>query len=146
MRSQLGPVRSKIPDVYFSIADIENRLLGKAVPVVASVLGTHFGQFSVQMDDPGASGPLMEIVHILGHDSHIILFFKFRDGDMRRIRFYGAEFASPGIVEIEHEARISVPAFYGSHIFDLVVFPEPVAVPKRADSALGAHSGSRQHH
>ena len=62
------------------------RVFLDAVRIQAVPRRSDFRQLSVEMDDPGTPGPLVEIVHVLGEHRHVVELFQRRNGSMGRIR------------------------------------------------------------
>ena len=132
--------------MHLRITDIEDSLLREAVFLIAAVLRPYFRQFSVKMEDIGTARPLMKIIHILRYHIDIEIILKRSDGTVCVIGSYPFELMPPYIIEVEHQARILVPALDGRDLLRVVIVPQTAIVTERADSALGAHTGACQNY
>ena len=127
-------VRGFVSQMYFPITDVEDGLFGEAVLLIAAVFRPYLGEFAMEMQDIGTACALMEIVHILRNDIDIELILERSDGAMCVIGSYPFELAPPYIIEVEHQARILVPALDGRDLLRVVIVPKPAIVPERADA------------
>ena len=59
----------------------------------------------------GATSALVEIVHILSHDTHYIIFFKFGEKFMSTIRNYLKELSTTLVIKIKYKCWISCKSF-----------------------------------
>lgn len=142
VRPELGTVRSLVAEMDGIGAYVKDGLFGVAVHVVEAVLRADLRELTVEMDYPRAACPFVEIVHILGHDGHVIVIFKPGYGNVGGIGPDCRKLGAAGVIEIQDSGRIPVPTFYRSHIFHPVVFPQSVAVAEGADAAIGRDAGT----
>ena len=91
----------------------------------------------MQVDDTAASAPLVQVVHILGDDHHLIPLLQFRHGPVRIVGLASCQSLAPLVVEVQHQGGIPPPPFYAGHILHPVVFPQSVAVTEGRDATLG---------
>src|SRR5690606_40198419 len=76
MWAQLMPLPVQVPEPEVPFP-IQNEFLIHGTPGLE--------KFAMQVDDPGASGFLVQIVHILGQDGYIIMLFQAHQGLMARV-------------------------------------------------------------
>ena len=93
------------------IAAVHHIALAEAVEFVAGILRPDLGYFSVEMDDVGTSGALMEIVDILGNYIDRIFRLQFSYQPVGFVGLNVAEMLPLHVIEIEHEAGVARPAF-----------------------------------
>lgn len=146
MRAKLRAIRCKISKIDDVISDIKDGRFVKAVLFIAAVFRAHLGKLTMQMENPCASRPLMQIIHILSDYSHIPLFLQLRNGIMSGIRLYCPQLQSSLVVEIKYKLRIPIPSLDRRNILNLMVIPQPVISAECGDSALSAHSSACQHY
>ncbi len=92
-------------------------------------------------------GLFVQVVHVLRAEEQALaeLALEVGQGEMGSIRPARGGLASPFGVEAPDELGVSGPALGRSHVFEAVLLPQAVGVPKRPDAALGADARSRQH-
>ena len=101
----------------------------------------------MHVNDVLASTSFMQIVHVLGDERHLReTVFQGRKGGVGWIGFHFGELASSGLVEPPHEFRVRPPRFGRRHVFDAIVLPKSIVVPKRPNTGLCRNACSCQHH
>ncbi len=140
VRPKLAAVRCLVPEVDFTVADVENLFLGKPVLIVEAVFGPDLGHLPVQMEHPGAACPFVQIVHVLGDHRYIVVLLEIRDGEVRGIRPYFLQLFASYVVEIEDEFPIPIPSVDGCYIVGVVLVPKSAVVSECLDAAFRAHA------
>ena len=96
------------------------------------------------MNDIAAASPLMEVIHILCHNRHSMLFFKLCHKLVSKARLHIEQLLAPCIIELRHELRVASPAFWRRDILHIVLFPKTATIAKGTDATFGAHTRSCQ--
>ena len=113
---------------------------------VGIAAAAHFFEFTVEMEDMGASGALVEVVDVLGDDADVVVALEVGESVVAGVGRGLVELFAAGVVEIVHQAGVTLPGFGGAHVLDAVFLPEAVAVAEGADAALGAHARTCQYY
>jgi hypothetical protein len=110
----------------------------RAVATVA----TAFEEFSVHVDDSPRTRLLVKAVYVLGADKEAILqgVFKFREGEVGRIRLRCRRHAPTHGIELPHQSGIAVPSLGRCDLFDSVVPPKSTCATEGWDAAFRAYS------
>ena len=87
----------------------------------------------------------MKIVNVLGNYRHVVIILQRGDCKVCGIRFHSCELAAALVVEIQDKGRIPVPSFKSSDVLDIVIVPQAIGIPERADAAFRTYTGSGQH-
>ena len=98
------------------------------------------------MEDFCGSGPLVQIVHVLGDYVHGIILFQRCYDFMGGIGLCVFKLAPTLVVKVQDQARIPYPAAVGGHILHVELLPEPAAVTECSKAAFCAYAGSGKHH
>ena len=134
VRSQLGPVRSLIAEMYVVVSDIHNQ--------VAVALAACFCQLAVQVQDILRAGLFVQVVDILSYNLNVIKLFQPHQLPVPLIGFDGSQLAAALVVEVQHQGFVFSVALRRSHILNAVLLPQAVAVAEGADSALGTDASA----
>ena len=89
---------------------------------------TRFLQFTMQMDDFLRACLFVQVVYILSHYCHIVLFFQFSHQPMTFVRFYPPAFLAQHVVEIGYQRRIVEPTLMCCNLLYWIFFPKTVSI------------------
>ena len=93
-----------------------------------------------------ASGPFMEVVHVLGDDVHVKHLLQPGQSTVSFVGLGRDNLPTSLVVEFQHQARIGIEAFGRGHLLHPVAFPQPVCTPERGDARLRAHASASEDH
>ena len=94
----------------------------------------------MQVDDLRGTGHLMEVVHVLRDNRHVVLLLQLSHQPVPLIGFHTPALLAEHIIEIGHECRISLPAFVGGHLCHGIVLPKTIGIAESLQSALHRHA------
>ena len=100
----------------------------------------------MQVDDVGRAGAFVQVVDILGYDTHVVFLLQ---ADKLLVGLVGLcvdDILAAGIVEIEHQLGVAFPRLVGGNVLHTVLFPKSVAVAEGAYSAFGTDARTRQNY
>jgi len=105
-------------------------------------------QFSVHVDETTTPGPLVEIIHVLGHQQQLPgpLPLEPGEGPVRRIGLHLPEPTPPLVVEALHELRIPDEALGRGHVLDSMILPEAIGSPEGLQSRFRRDTRPREKH
>ena len=96
----------------------------------------------MQMNDMRGTGTLMEIIHILRDDSHLVVILQFSYHPVGFIRLYLRKLLPPEIVEVKTLLSVVVKGICACQICPLFVRPQAVLATESAESAFHADTST----
>ena len=95
----------------------------KGIDEVGVGAAAHFFQFPVEVEHAGASGPLVEVVYVLGDDMGVVVPLEVGESVVPGVGLGLVELFAAGVVEIVHQFGVAFPGLGGAHVLDAVFFP-----------------------
>ena len=94
-----------------------------------------------------AAGPLVKVVYVLRHEQELVAqtFFKLGERKVRRVGLVFGQALAQEVVEVHHALGVAAERSGRADVLDVLVFPHPVVPAERAESGLGADSGTGQY-
>ena len=107
-----------------------------------------FQQLAVHVDEAAGAGPVVEVVHVLGHQQELARpgALELDEGVVRGIGLVGGEAPPPLVVEAVDQLRIPPEGLRGGNVLQAVALPQPVPIPEGAHAALRRDAGASQEH
>ena len=100
----------------------------------------------MQVQHATAAGTLVQVVHILGDDPHVKVFFQLHEAQMGGIGLGVNQLFAPLVVELVDERRVAQEALMARHIHHRIILPQTVGIPEGLDATLGADARARRDH
>ena len=110
--------------------------------VVGRLATGHLHQLAMQVDHIGATSTLMQVVHILCDNLHIVETFQLCKQLMPQAGLCIEHLLTAQVVELSNKFRVSCPPLWRGNIFHFVLFPKTSAISESTDTALGTHAGT----
>ena len=102
---------------------------------------------AVQLDDVGASGPVVERVDVLRRDRpHVPVPLELCEREVPGVRHGRGEHRHARAVPAPHTQGVLAESVDRGHLVGIDLLPEPAGRAKVGDAALGAHPGAAEDH
>ena len=98
------------------------------------------------MHNLGAAGAFVEVIDILGDDTHVEMLLEFMQDLMGAVGLYSTELAAAFVIELMYERRIAAETVGTRHIHHRIVLPQTVGVAEGLYAAFGTDTGSCRYH
>ena len=96
----------------------------------------------MQVDHIGATSTLVQVVHILCDNLHIVETLQLCQQLMPQARLCIKHLLAAQVVELSDKFQIPCPPLGRGNIFHFVLFPKTSAITEGTDTALGTHAGT----
>ncbi len=107
---------------------------------------THLRQLTMQVNHLRRTCFLVQVIHILGDDRHIVVLLQFGNQPMPLVRFCSIQFLAQSVIKFRHQCGVALPSLVCCHILYREILPETVIAAERLKTTLHRHSGTRQKH
>ena len=139
---------AQLASVGRRVADMDFQMVGRERPYLRRVVGSearrHFHQLAMQVDNVGRTGPLVQVVYVLGDHRHVVISLQRGHKFMPPARTDGRQLLATLVVKVNHQFGIAVVAFDGGDVLHPVLLPQPTRIAESADAALGRHPSTCQ--
>lgn len=103
-------------------------------------------QFPVQVQNPVAPGPLVQVVHVLGNYLYLEMCFQGGKGPMAGIGRCLQQLPAALVVKIQDQVGPTGKSLGGGNFHHVVTLPEPVCIAECLQTAVCAHPRTAQHY
>ncbi len=86
----------------------------------------------MKVHDLLAASALVKVVDVLGDHTHLESLLQGSDCQVSRVRLGRMHLGATFIVEAKDQFGVPMPSLGRGHLFDSVLFPEAIAIPKGA--------------
>lgn len=91
------------------------------------------------------AGTLVQIIYVLGDDRYIEIPLQVGNAQMPGIRHHIEQLLATFVIEINDQFRITCISLGSCHLLHRIFVPQSTRITECADTALGAHTGTRQY-
>ena len=103
------------------------------------------GELAVQVQHMAAACALVQVVHVLGDDAHLVPCFQRHQRLVGGVGPHCAQLAPAGVVEVDHALRVGCKGLGRGHVLDAVSLPQAARTPEGLQAAVGADACAREH-
>ena len=108
--------------------------------IIGVARGAHLHEFSVEVDDVRGACALVEVVHVLRDDAHVIVLLHLGQYFMTAVGAGGHQLLAQSVVKIRDEVGVFLPTLGRGHLLHGILLPKAACIAKGAESAFGAHA------
>ena len=96
----------------------------------------------MQVNHISGAGFLVQVVHVLRDDRHLIVFLQLVNEAVALIGLRCVELSAQHIVEVGHECGVGKPSLVRRNLVDGIVLPQAVVAAERLETRFYGHAGA----
>ena len=113
--------------------------------IIGVARGSHLHEFSVEVDDVRGACALVEVVHVLRDDAHVVVLLHLSQDFVASVGAGRHQLLAQSVVKICHEVGVFLPTLGRGYFLYGILFPKATCIAKGAESAFGAHTCAREY-
>lgn len=127
-------------------AHIIGNIGGDGVELVFIALAAHFQDLAMEVEDVLRASTLVEVIDILGNDVDVVMLLQGSQGKVGGIGLCGQYISPAHVVEGLYEGGIAAPGAGCGYVFNVVAFPQAIAIAEGAETAFGTDAGAGEYY